>query len=390
MANDGKQPTFAEVVGGRLRLLRSERGLRQADVAAAAARWGLPWGRSSVAALEGGSRNLSIEEALVLPMLIAELGGWDKALIPDEAEIALTPTRYVKATHLLALMSRLTSPVAPDRGDPLEGVSYGVLGKSERSAPVDSELHGYEAEAEDAAWRLMCARVYPYFDYRKAELGAHAGSDWELLGKVARRLSLPDGFSPSWGVVALYSQILYKSTFEEERDGRVAERDLEGRSLQSAKGHVTREMIAEINDVITYDWPEIERVFHELSGVRGDREALANWTRRARSEANSLVSEARRHRKLLDFRTDHPEVAEAFAQIGRELREGREASGLSVQDVAEATMQRWDSIKQIEEGTFFMLSPVRGESYIRAIARAVGVPAGGLVERFLGAMARLS
>lgn len=60
---------FMRALSARLRDLREDAGLRQDDISRKAKGLGLAWGRSSVAALEAGARNLSAFEWLLLPSI---------------------------------------------------------------------------------------------------------------------------------------------------------------------------------------------------------------------------------------------------------------------------------------------------------------------------------
>src|SRR5439155_5213115 len=67
--------TLANSVGRALREFREKRGMTQDDLARAARRASLPWTRASVAALEGGRGDLSLEEFNRLAWVLREMTG---------------------------------------------------------------------------------------------------------------------------------------------------------------------------------------------------------------------------------------------------------------------------------------------------------------------------
>lgn len=69
MQTNAKSPSA--VVGARLREMRTQAGLRQDDVAAAARHFGLRWTRATVAAVETGGRELTVSELLLLPRVLS-------------------------------------------------------------------------------------------------------------------------------------------------------------------------------------------------------------------------------------------------------------------------------------------------------------------------------
>lgn len=82
------EPEFAAFLGMRLRSLRESAGKRQDDIAHTAKSVGLSWGRSSVASLEAGTRNLSAFEWILLP----EIYGCPAGALMEAITIRPAPT----------------------------------------------------------------------------------------------------------------------------------------------------------------------------------------------------------------------------------------------------------------------------------------------------------
>lgn len=64
-------PDLVQVLGQSIRELRQELDVPLEEVADCAQRYGLRWGRSSVAQLENGKRGLSAQELLLLPLILS-------------------------------------------------------------------------------------------------------------------------------------------------------------------------------------------------------------------------------------------------------------------------------------------------------------------------------
>lgn len=105
---------LARVLGERLRFLRTRAGVPQEAIAAEARRLGLGWAKSSVAALEAGRRALTLEEGLLLPVVLARAGirGLELARFrtPDGAEELV-----VTGQHPVGLMDLLPEDDRPVR-----------------------------------------------------------------------------------------------------------------------------------------------------------------------------------------------------------------------------------------------------------------------------------
>lgn len=396
MAKDEKERPLAAIVGERLKMFREEKGLRQADVAAAASKWGLQWARSSIAALEAGTRNLSMEELLLLPFLISELGGWSSPLIPPDVMIPLSSTREIRAEHLRDLVYGLTAPqVALNAEHPLSGTTLGIRQPGQVDAGLDDELSSQQMHAEDVAWRLFSARAYPGVRPKKWDYDANLGRDLELVARVAKKIENPAGGTASYGLVNVLSWVLWRAPVEVERDRRTGLRGaLSGRGLQSAKGHVTRELISELQAEANKVWPVLNETFGELAPIWDDSSELSAWAQRARIEAGSRERMAERVSHLQEFAAEHPEENAVLDQIGSQIKEGRMASGLTHEQLADMILLDAEVIRRIEQGEYLKgRSRSRGRfmkrrqeervhKYVSALSRAVGIEPAQLLDRY--------
>jgi transcriptional regulator with XRE-family HTH domain len=263
----------AELVGERMREAREEAGLRQADVAEVAQRFGLKWGRSSVAALEAGTRNLSIEELALMPFIAVVAGLPIDQLIRDDDKVHLTDVQFAWGRDFrrvfLAheereglrrdLMARKRE-LAPQLSDDfLERIPLREeLDPPERLEVTQNDLK--EMLAAD-----MGERVWPQLGRPKASHLAH--EPWtELDRKIADKI----GSNPTQ--VILMSHALYGRSATAERDARADERDpAKGkRALQSLRGHVARDLIAELREEWLEKGPIVESMRDEFQQAQDD------------------------------------------------------------------------------------------------------------------------
>lgn len=197
----GDEPTtIPEQIGQRVREIREAAGRSQDECAAAAQAAGLNWTRGAVAALETGRRGLSAEEFLLLPTAMVLLDGADHTLAElfdfNGPMIELANNRAIGPRTLRLLVQG--RPVKPSK----PGWQPGILSMAQR-------------EAERHAARLL-------------------GVSPEQIASAALKL---------WG-----------RGLTEEREDRIdIDIDaLEGgmsslpRALQAARGHVTRELLADL------------------------------------------------------------------------------------------------------------------------------------------------
>lgn len=294
MTNNGKPRQLSAIIGERLRQFREESGLRQSDVAAAAARAGLSWGRSSVAAIEAGSRNLSMAEFFMLPWVITAAGGWDKPLLPPGTQVMLDST-ITTPDGMAMSIAMLQEPAGPF-GSPAPGRIQKILNeKGEGGSVADSEPEVSFLGAEDVIWSAVCAFAYPNLEYDRVGRDGHY--EMELLSKISSRLTMPDGKRPEWRAVAVFSWGLWGHSFGTERDRRASGRDYPNRrSQQSARGHVTREMTSELEAEAWRHWPLVEGIVNQVWPIRENPAELRSWYYKAARDArkDNLSKRAKR------------------------------------------------------------------------------------------------
>lgn len=281
MASNEKARPLSQVVGERVRQFREARGVRQEDVADEARKYGFPWGRSSVAALEAGNRDLSFAELLILPSLLKRLGGWDEPLLPPGVNVILNENLWMPASQIPSHVFALMTPSVRSERLPAEDEDF-ILGGLENEPPRKS-----------LKTRQSIARTVQVYDYLLLVLwpgrgGLHLTPEFtrgvEIARKIAERVKTPDGKSPDWQLIQIFSWGLWGRNPGDERDARAASRGTyeTKRALQSARGHVTRELIEELQAEIDKKWPTVKRVFDEMESAIATEEGLNEWEERLR------------------------------------------------------------------------------------------------------------
>jgi hypothetical protein len=198
--------TLLQLIGARMRALRDARGLLQEDVAAQARSLGFDWTRGTVAMLEAGRRRLTLEEWLLLPQVFDRADAAPLTLpecLPDAGVARLTPYAAVEVDVLRAVCRGQTMDAAWAAAAAADPVTLASRGEAERKAA--QALH----------------------------LSAHA------VARAAQR---------RWG-----------RSLTEERDHRFAEKwtqlyeppvpaltDVAPGFVQALKGHITRQLLAEL------------------------------------------------------------------------------------------------------------------------------------------------
>jgi len=239
---------LATAVGTRMRELRDERTLRQDDVAVAARGLGFRWTRAAVARLEAGQRRLSAAEFLFLPEMlnfamlklpadqrrrVVELAD----LLPEQGWISLTSETQVRASALRMFL----------RGQ-LQDVNT-----TELSVPL---LRGLVHQAKQLLGRMshgMAERenirqaIWPEASEIDIIEAAHDAAG-EAEQKAALRLQVP-AFA-----IALEARRRWQRSLSVERDRRLAGQASETgdrRTVQAIRGHITRALLAELEDLPT-------------------------------------------------------------------------------------------------------------------------------------------
>lgn len=194
-------PGLNQLVAQNLERIRKERGWSQDEVASRGWRVGLPWSRSTITALEGARRTLTVSElvllALTLDTSVAELlAGRGNALLGDDTELSLSDVRA-------------------------------LLSGNKEGADIRRRIH----KARQAKYKRPMLAV-----------------NGEAEQKAARNLGVTSQ------AIADAAYDLWSQSLTEERDARLEE---EGshlhsqRSLQALRGHITRRLVREIESLIT-------------------------------------------------------------------------------------------------------------------------------------------
>jgi hypothetical protein len=290
MTSDGNSRPLAVIVGEGLRAFRDEKNLRQDDVAAVAREFGLKWGRSSVAALEGGTRDLKIEELFLLSFIVGRLGGWNKPLIPGREKVSLSDRQWVRSEVLLNLLG---SVLVGWEDLPSEDIELETV----EDRPIATGFDAKKSYAENfAIYDLIRVVVWGRSRGRARESSVAGETAYALAGRLVR----PDGRPVTAELVNAISYGLWGRSPGAERDARTRERgEYETkRALQSARGHVSRELIKELQGELDRKWPEIAKLFHELNVAVRTEKGLDAWDKRTMkivygSAADEIVDRAR-------------------------------------------------------------------------------------------------
>lgn len=212
--------TLAQLVGSRLRALRTDAGVTADEVARAARASGLTsWHRSTVSTLEAGDRGLSAEELLVLPHVLELAGAGRRLTVAD-----LLPADDERV--------RLADDAT------VSGRALRHLARGGRYDPVAEFDAPFTRDATAATAREP-------LDVTEAAASRH-GLAVEVLNAIATKL---------WG-----------HDFVTERERRIAAylaANASDRSLQARRGHASRAMFGEVTEYVST---------HSLGGLLGERE----------------------------------------------------------------------------------------------------------------------
>jgi len=213
-----REETFAAALGSAVLGIRESRGWSQEDLARKVRTRGLRWSRSTVAAVENGTKTLDVAELI---LLAGALSVGAQRLIGSDAPVWLSPDAYCST----------------------EAIRYILKTDKELDPMTVSEIE-VEVGTPDGGRPIT-----------QAELAGRG----EIEQKAARRL----GWTPA--EVARVALERWHCSFGDERDARALEwlgidqgefeRDAEWlfdedpslkRALQAIRGHVTREMLREL------------------------------------------------------------------------------------------------------------------------------------------------
>ncbi len=234
---EAKPITLAAVIGERVRALRESLGDSQDDLARGVRDLGLNWQRSTVAALEAGTRGLSVEELVVLCRLLRAA---PHELVGTDEEVSLGPHSTARGDAVRRLLTGESDFAADDFDSRFDR-------DVRRGLKAGDEL--------DQAMQHLWPRSR--LDQRVA---AYRASTGEAEQKLARRLNVD-----RW-LLSIAAYRLWGRSLSEERDARVsaeAPPDATIRQLQALRGHVTRSLAEELGG----DRLQAARSMHEQVGV---------------------------------------------------------------------------------------------------------------------------
>lgn len=220
-----------------------------------ATRFGFKWGRSSVAALEGGARKLSAEELLVLPLIAQEVGLSGDQFIRDTDVVQVNDDlalwgRSVRRMLLTRSESQSLHRANKQHSKKFEAAIFARTPAT--SLPImgeflnpDERLRNARFYVDRYASVLLAVYLWPQLDEREARKAvARSVHPAEADRKVAAKIDA-DPMS-----VSIMAQALWGRSLTEERDARADERSdhEDPRALQGARGYVTRELTRELDE----------------------------------------------------------------------------------------------------------------------------------------------
>ncbi|MBB5075838.1 helix-turn-helix transcriptional regulator [Nonomuraea endophytica] len=218
-------PPFSVALGQKLRTVRERKGWTTEDIATSAQGYGLGWHRTTVGQIELGKRALSAIELLMLPFLYGEPL---VKLLPSEVT-HLTDTTAANISYLVAFA--ITGEVWDQPG----------------SGPLHRPGRFHFKGQEERVGRFVQALLDKPNPWPLEAVAAHIATPDEAEMKAAKRLDTTPHY------VAYAARMTWGHGLTEERDTRLNRRPdtpADRRALQAARGHVTRELINELNPVI--------------------------------------------------------------------------------------------------------------------------------------------
>ncbi len=232
--------TLRQWVGLAVRRLREQHGKRQDDVARSARQLGLTWTASKIAVLERGDKALPAEELLLLPLVLA----WAQCGQPSLADLLPDGSGAVRLGDRTAMPAAMLAQV--------------VRGEDVDICEVDSPEWEEGGDLERMMSMLRAAKAVAGRTPRELVDAERAAGDAERI--AARRLGVP------FAAVVAAALATWGHGLTEERDSRAANHpgaDATARSVQAARGHVTRELYRELE-------PAIERYRQAVAEQQGE------------------------------------------------------------------------------------------------------------------------
>lgn len=264
MKNERKPLTLPQLIGSQIRRIRESSQTLQEQIAQTAReRFGLEWTQATVAAIETGKRNLSVEEFLLLPMILSFAQNPNGQRIEPFVELAdLFPNSHdiVKLNKSTFAANWRLLQIVQGKASDAWGMSHNASsggggwmtpgkGKALAAMPESvKQLIRQLGEVESTRQQIASELPVSHFQLLNEAAG-------EAEKKIARKFHL----SPS--AVAILARKKWNRSLTEERDARigVVGNDPDPRRRQALRGHVTRELIEELA-------PELKKLSKQAKG----------------------------------------------------------------------------------------------------------------------------
>ena len=269
MAKDREPLLLQDVIVDNMRRIRRERGLLQEDIATAA-RWvGVMWSSVTVTQIESQSRLLSLDEFLLLPLILkCSL----KDLLATEE-----PNQLIKLGFGTIFDAQMVAELISDKGPELKGHQIPMLpGLEETLNPRIKEAIAFSGLEPTL------------LSYLKVREGAR--------GEAERKAAQATKF-PAVEITALAIR-LWGRSMTEERDVRAQKQTSEGKETRAVRGHITRTLLRDIEngyvarlEVIGDKKPD---PFMKLKPISGDERALRNISIEDYEKDETFKEKARR------------------------------------------------------------------------------------------------
>lgn len=239
---EAKAKTLSHLVGERIREMREISQVRQEDIAATARKhYGLAWTRATIAALESGKRSLSVEELVLLPLIVS----FSHCRLPDNENSFIELQDLIPSSGWVAI-SRETNVQA----DIIKEVLAGEVGKSVPGY-IDSPYTRRIQEALPKWTEKMTAFAKKYDETQARWPNTKVpwrDFDNEITSDVVKKMATKLRTTPLEIVFASHS--LWNRSLAQERDSRLSETD-NTRTIQALRGHVTRSLTKDLKQVFS-------------------------------------------------------------------------------------------------------------------------------------------
>lgn len=228
MPNNAKNPTLDEVIGRNVRRLR---GFDSQDTVARKARAiGLKWSRSTITALEQGTKTLDVAE---LVLLSCALGEPITELLAGDDLVELAPSFALSGSEILGVL-----------GSDLDRLQTSLSAGSASARTILSDPVAFRSRLAAATEQFnRYARIIPRITNTQLDDAGNAARG-EAEVKAARKLQIEDPVEVAVAAIARWGRSL-----TDERDARVlaaAPPGAQQRTLQALRGHVTRQLLEEL------------------------------------------------------------------------------------------------------------------------------------------------